>query len=121
MPERTCIAKAHRVALPNTYHQRAPLGTGWFMMGPSMALMPRRSSIVSHSFFRNPCAMCSRSLHRDGFSAYLHVFPFDPDDVLRERVGRRARGHRAVLVVDAAVAGAHEEAGVGGALSGGVP
>src|SRR5271156_3387221 len=110
IPERTWMAKAHRVALPNTYHQRAPLGTGWFMMGPSMAVMPRRSSTVSHSFFRNPSAIrLARLLHGDGLGAYLHVVSIDPDEVLGERVRRRAGGDGAVLVVDAAVARAHEE------------
>src|ERR1700733_5227222 len=62
IPDRTWIVKAQRVALPNTYHHRAVRGTGCFMIGPSAAVIPRRSSSVSHVVFRNRRIMVVSSL-----------------------------------------------------------
>ena len=107
-PLSTWMMNANSVALPKTYHQRAPRGTGWLSIGPSSDEMPRRSSSVSQAIFEE--SLDHRQPIGIGLGADLDLVVVDADRVARERVGRRAGGDAAVLVVDAAVAGAHEEA-----------
>src|SRR5262245_28779203 len=104
------MMKANRVALPNTYHQRAPRGTGWRMMGASIAVMPMRSLTVSHVRRRSRLSM---SADGNGIGSNFDQPFAHPDRILRQRMGGRTGGDGAVFVVDAAMAGAHEEARVG--------
>src|SRR5215470_10882731 len=114
MPVAICITKSVRVALPNTYHHDALLrGTWCSITGRTMAPSPARSS----SHWPTDRIRDTRASHLTGESRELAA----PDPelaladlvlVLEEPARRRPRGARAVLVVDAAVTGAHEELGL---------
>src|SRR5262249_1226636 len=114
MPVAICIMKSVSVALPNTYHQDALLrGTWCSITGRTMAPSPARSS--SHWLTDRITDM--RASHRAGEGGKLAAA--DPELaladlvlVLEEPARRRSRGARAVLVVDAAMTGAHEELGL---------
>ncbi len=56
-PLATCTMNASSVALPNTYHQRAPRGTGCSRIGASIFPRPRRSSSTSRKLLRNRAIM----------------------------------------------------------------
>src|SRR5215468_2769852 len=106
--------KSVRVALPNTYHHDALLrGTWCSITGRTMAPSPARSS----SHWLTDRIKGTRASHLAGKGGKLAAA--DPELaladlvlVLEEPARRRSRGARAVLVVDAAVTGAHEELGL---------
>src|SRR5690242_4670123 len=67
--------------------------------------------LIQNSTFRTrPWSLAGCYGDPAGPNFYLAVA--NADGVLWQSVGRRARGHRAVLIVDPSVARAHEEAGV---------
>src|SRR5581483_7115 len=113
-----------RVALPKTYHQLAVLlGTGCVAEGRMSSFQRRRSSSQSATDCRRPrviarlCAGPARVSHglregRDLSAADPELSVLDLVLVLVEAARRRPRRALAVLVVDAAVARAHEEAGL---------
>src|SRR5499433_3230771 len=114
MPVAICITKSVRVALPNTYHHDALLrGTWCSSTGRTMAPSPARSS----SHWLTDRINGTRASHLAGEGGKLAAT--DPELaladlvlVLEEPARRRSRGARAVLVVDAAVTGTHEELGL---------
>src|SRR5262252_8438704 len=114
MPVAICIMKSVSVALPNTYHHDALLrGTWCSITGRTMAPSPARSS----SHWLTDRINGTRASHLAGEGGKLAAA--DPELaladlvlVLEEPARRRSRGTRAVLVVDAAVTGAHEELGL---------
>ncbi len=107
-PVSTWSKKAARVALPNTYHHFASAGTWCFMIGPRALRTPRRSSSQRPSMRRRARMALDRSAAGRPALA-LRRLARAPDSARGH--GRRARRDRPVLVVDAAVAGAHEEVG----------
>src|SRR5215472_11274219 len=108
------MMKSVRVALPNTYHHDALLrGTWCSITGRTAAPSPARSS----SHWPTDRITDTRASHLAGEGGKLATA--DPELpladlvlVLEEAARRRSRGARAVLVVDAAVAGTHEELGL---------
>src|SRR5215467_2683843 len=114
MPVAICIMKSVSVALPNTYHHDALLrGTWCSITGRTMAPSPARSS----SHWLTDRIKGTWPSHLAGESGKLAAA--DPELtladlvlVLEEPARRRSGGARAVLVVDAAVTGAHEELGL---------
>src|SRR5690349_13638399 len=101
--------KATSEALPSTYHQFT-FGTGCSITGRIALEKPIRSSSQAQAWRRN-CIGSARDRERVGQDLDLTVG--DARVVLEERVRRRPAGDPAVGVVDAAVARAEEELGVG--------
>src|SRR5450432_3734147 len=91
-PVATWMMNAQSVALPKTYHQRAPRGTGCAMIGFSVDMMPRRSSSVDHTVRRRffaPFNMPSANRNRVG--ANFDAAIADATRIFREAVRRWAR------------------------------
>src|SRR6476661_10173109 len=100
--------KATSVALPKTYHQFVERGVGCWMIGSRLRDRPSRS-LVKPQARRSQSIRRSLSADLQRTRQHLHVVLVQAHLVAEERLGRRAAGHRAAGVVDAAVAGAQEE------------
>src|SRR5262245_61350681 len=121
---------ASRVALPKTYHQRASCGTRCFKLGPIIAEMPSRSSSHRHvpimsrfiasvagivdpgflemsEFPRSPVSKGGGDRNFHWFDLKLPVC--GPHVIPDQRLRRRPGSNRSVRVVNAAVAGTHEQ------------
>src|SRR4029453_2762066 len=116
MPVTICSANSAMVALPKVYHQLAVRrGTGWSITTPISARRPGPSSPHPPTAARDaarpppatpPAAASYRSRQRRQLAAaHVELALADLQLVLEQAARRRARGARAVLVVDAAVAG----------------
>src|SRR5262249_59571626 len=102
MPLRIWTMNASSVALPNTYHQRAPPGTGCLRTLAIMSATPVRSSKVLQA--RLSSRMIIALADRQGLGGDLDEVGAHANRVAGEGMRRRPRGDRAVGVVDAAVA-----------------
>src|SRR5262245_247169 len=121
MPVAIWRTKRASVALPKVYHQLAVRrGTGWSSTGVSASPSPARSS--THSPTRRPMEgnRATRTPRLHGAGEGRELTPAHPElavpdlgVVLEEAARRRSRGPGAVLVVDAAVARAHEQLRLG--------
>src|SRR5665213_3757842 len=105
-PLSTWMMKANSVALPNTYHQRAPGGARCASNGPSIDVSPTRSSTVFQSRFRSARIASS---DRDRLGGDFDLAVAYAHRILGQAVGGRSGRDTAVFVVDAAMAGTHEE------------
>ena len=135
----TSMMKEKSVALPKTYAQpiRPVSGTGCVKIGPNNFEVPVRSSNARHArvrMFIRPLGkfagsgfavrgrepsgfvprtpnleLRTRSRNRYRARLDLHLPVVDAHRICCERLGWRPGGDRAILVVDAAVTGAHEE------------
>src|SRR3712207_571343 len=105
-PVMTCIMKATRAALPNTYHQFVSRGTGWVMIGQTALENPRRSSSMARKRFIGPLADAERA------AQHLELARLDARLVLEEAARRWSAGDGPVLVVHAAVAGTEEQVSI---------
>src|SRR5581483_3529542 len=107
--------KANSVALPKTYHQRAPRGTRCVTIGPNVSVIPTRSS--SHSQARlNVLLIISvpwSGNDRDWSGFYLHFAIQYPRGIPGQGAFGRPRSHIPILVKNASVTGAHKQSCLG--------
>src|ERR1700722_14038109 len=109
MPVTIWMMKAKSVALPNTYHQRASWGTRWVNWGPSILPRPVLSSTHSQIFLKVSFMGRLAPLDGDGLGHDFDRSVIDAGLKTRQRLRRRAGGHVSVLLINTAVAGAHEQ------------
>src|SRR6266542_920104 len=108
MPVTTCSTKARKVALPKVYHHPVRGGTGCSSACLTQLTNPLRSSSQTRKR-----RITSASRDRERAREDLHPAVPHPHRIAGERLGWRTRSHRAVAVVDAAVAGAEKELRIG--------
>src|SRR6185437_11514257 len=107
MPVTTWSTNASKVALPNTYHQPVRGGTGCSSAWRADVRSPLRSSSQAKKRLITPASRYGNRTGEDFHLAVSHLHR-----ILRQWMGGRAGGHRAVGVVHATVAGAEEKLGL---------
>src|SRR5436305_1245432 len=102
--------KANRVALPKTYHQRAPRGTRCVTIGPNVSVIPTRSS--SHSQARLKVSLIISAPwsgnDRDRGGLYLDFAIHHAGGIPGQGTLGRPRSHGAIFIKNTSVTGTHK-------------